>query len=113
MNNHLPVLLDAVLNVLAPKSGDCFIDATAGYGGHAAAIIQAIGPTGGAILIDRDATATRHLSEQFKDTAQVIHASFLDAAQRLTQEGILADMILLDLGVSSPQLDTALRGFSF
>jgi 16S rRNA (cytosine1402-N4)-methyltransferase len=110
---HIPVLLTQVLSVLGPQLGDDYLDATAGYGGHAAAILGSIGDRGRLILVDRDAHATRHLSERFGDRAEVMHASYLDAANRLMDAGTLVDMILLDLGVSSPQIDNKERGFSF
>jgi 16S rRNA (cytosine1402-N4)-methyltransferase len=110
---HQPVLLDQVVRVLAPKIGETYLDGTAGYGGHAAAISERTGDSGQVILVDRDANATRYLSERFGGHAEIIHADFLEGAERLLEEGRLVDMILLDLGVSSPQLDNAGRGFSF
>jgi 16S rRNA (cytosine1402-N4)-methyltransferase len=110
---HQPVLLKQVLEALHPKSGEAYLDGTAGYGGHAAPIIEEIGPKGQAILVDRDANAIQVLSDRFGDSANIIHADFLEAADRLLEEGQLVDMILLDLGVSSPQIDKAERGFSF
>jgi len=110
---HQPVLLDHVIRVLSPKPGERYLDCTAGYGGHAAAVIEHLGQNGGAILVDRDANAVRALAGRFSDSAEVIHANYLEAAERLKTEGILVDMILLDLGVSSPQIDNVERGFSF
>src|SRR4051812_48460284 len=109
---HQPVLLAPVIDVLAPQAGETFLDGTAGYGGHAAEVIKALGPSGRAILVDRDANAIRVLAERFSDQ-EIIHADFLKAADRLLKEGRLVDLILLDLGVSSPQIDNADRGFSF
>lgn len=110
---HQPVLLDHVIRVLSPKSGERYLDGTAGYGGHAAAVIERIGKNGEVILVDRDANAIRALAVRFSDSAEVMHASYLEAAERLSTEGTLLDMILLDLGVSSPQIDNVERGFSF
>lgn len=110
---HQPVLLREVLAVLAPQKGETYLDGTAGYGGHAAPILELLGTSGRAILVDRDANAVRALAERFGDSADVMHADFLEAADRLLEEGELVDMILLDLGVSSPQIDNAERGFSF
>ncbi len=109
---HQPVLLDDVVRLLDPKLGEAYLDATAGYGGHTQAIIDNIGK-GRAILVDRDRDAVQSLNRQFGNRVEVIHDSFLAAAVRLEAEGNLFDMILLDLGVSSPQLDEADRGFSF
>ena len=112
-NHHQPVLLDSVVRVLAPRTGQSYLDGTAGYGGHAKAIAALIGPHGRLILVDRDAHAVQALSTAFGETAEIIHESYLDAAKRLLDDGTLVDLILLDLGVSSPQLDNAGRGFSF
>ncbi|HVQ44994.1 MAG TPA: 16S rRNA (cytosine(1402)-N(4))-methyltransferase RsmH [Candidatus Saccharimonadia bacterium] len=110
---HQPVLLRQVIEVLDPQPGETYLDGTAGYGGHAAPILALLGLTGQAFLVDRDANATQALARRFGEGAVVIHADFLEAADRLLEEGRLVDMILLDLGVSSPQLDNAGRGFSF
>lgn len=110
---HQPVLLDDAVRVLDPQKGQIYLDATAGFGGHASAILERLGPNGRVILVDRDAMAVRALKERFGDTVEIIHDSYLEAAERLTEDGTLVDLILLDLGVSSPQLDRAERGFSF
>ncbi len=110
---HQPVLQDQVVQILNPAPGESYLDCTAGYGGHAAVIIDAVGPEGRVILVDRDANATKALGERFGDRVEIIHASYLEAARRLLEDGSLVDMILLDLGVSSPQIDNAERGFSF
>jgi 16S rRNA (cytosine1402-N4)-methyltransferase len=110
---HQPVLLDEVVKSLSPKIGESYLDGTAGFGGHAAAVLDKIGPEGRTILVDRDARAIQALAERFGDQAEIIHADFLEAAKRLLEDGTLVDMILLDLGVSSPQFDNAERGFSF
>ena len=110
---HHPVLLDSVVGVLAPKAGESYLDATAGFGGHAEALIAKIGSQSQVVLVDRDAIAIQHLSTKFQDGAEIIHASFAEAAIRLSEEGRRFDLILLDLGVSSPQLDNPERGFSF
>jgi 16S rRNA (cytosine1402-N4)-methyltransferase len=111
--HHQPVLLREVLAVLMPKPGETYLDGTAGYGGHAAAVISLTGETGQTILVDRDANAIKALAERFGDSADIWHADFLEAADRLAESGQQVDMILLDLGVSSPQIDNAARGFSF
>src|SRR5450756_443038 len=73
---HHPVLLYQVIQVLAPKSGETYLDGTAGFGSHAAAVLDKIGPRGRLILVDRDAHATQALDERFGDTAEIIHADF-------------------------------------
>lgn len=110
---HHPVLLESVVGVLAPKASQSYLDATAGFGGHAQAIIQLTGAQGQTVLVDRDITAIAHLSTKFQDGAEIIHESFSEIAERFVEEGRRFDLILLDLGVSSPQLDNPERGFSF
>lgn len=110
---HQPVLLAEVIRLLNPQLGESFLDLTGGYGGHAAAVIEKLGPKGRAVIVDRDATAVRWLQKYLRDRAMIIHADYLSAAQHLRDDGSLFDNILLDLGVSSPQLDDPARGFSF
>jgi 16S rRNA (cytosine1402-N4)-methyltransferase len=110
---HQSVLLNQVIRVLNPQEGEVYLDLTAGYGGHAEAIAEKIGPEGQMILVDRDAHAIQALSQKFGDEADIIHDSYLDAAERLREDGTLVDMVLLDLGASSPQFDNPERGFSF
>jgi 16S rRNA (cytosine1402-N4)-methyltransferase len=101
------------MTVLAPARGQSYLDATAGYGGHAAAVLERLDNDSRVILVDRDAHATAALAQRFGDRVEIIRADFLEAAERLVADGTLVDMILLDLGVSSPQIDNAERGFSF
>lgn len=110
---HQPVLLDETLAVLDPQPGDAYLDGTAGYGGHAAAVIDRLGPDARVVLVDRDHEAITALVEQFGDRVEVIHENYVDAARDLLEDGSLFDLILLDLGVSSPQFDAHERGFSF
>jgi 16S rRNA (cytosine1402-N4)-methyltransferase len=110
---HIPVLLDATLRVLSPKKGESYLDLTAGYGGHASAVIKQIGEGRNATLVDRDAMAISELQLLAEQGARLIHADFLTAAKSLIAEGEQFDMVLGDLGVSSPQLDKTERGFSF
>jgi 16S rRNA (cytosine1402-N4)-methyltransferase len=110
---HKPVLLEEVLAWLDPQKGEAYLDATAGFGGHAQAIIDRIGSDSRVVLVDRDRTAIKALGERFDQRAEIIHESFARAAEDLLADGSLFDLILLDLGVSSPQFDTPERGFSF
>lgn len=114
-SEHVPVLLEPVIGLLNPQFGQVYLDGTAGLGGHAAAVLERIGESGRAILVDRDDTAQRALAERFADDPRVElrKASFLEAAQELVEAGREVDLILLDLGVSSPQFDEGERGFSF
>ncbi len=112
-NIHIPVLLDEVLTYLDPKRGDSYLDLTAGYGGHASKILERTLEASHATLVDRDQFAIDSLKgmEVLKG-AEIIHQDFLGASQRLLAEGRQFDLILADLGVSSPHLNTADRGFS-
>lgn len=109
---HDPVLLDDVLTYLAPKQGETYLDLTAGYGGHARAIAERVGKTANAVLVDRDSMAIKALAPLVTAGARLLHTDFVSAAKQLAKEGKHFDMILADLGVSSPQLDIPERGFS-
>ena len=110
---HVPVLLNEVLEVLSPREGDRYLDLTAGYGGHAGEILGRTGSLTQATLVDRDQNAINHLSQLFdgKDI-DLRHADFLSASQALVAEGRQYDIILADLGVSSPHMNVSERGFS-
>lgn len=110
---HIPVLLDSVLSLLAPQAGESYLDLTAGYGGHARAVISRIGAANLSTLVDRDEFALNHLCDLGRQGAHILQKDFYSAARDLVNDGEKYDMILLDLGVSSPQLDRAERGFSF
>jgi 16S rRNA (cytosine1402-N4)-methyltransferase len=112
-SSHIPVLCDAVVRLLHPEVGQTYFDGTAGYGGHAAAIQAKIGPSGRLLLVDRDLEAIAALQSRFGGSATILHDDYLNAATELLADNEQVDMILLDLGVSSPQLDQAARGFSF
>ena len=111
--HHVPVLLDATLRELAPKAGESYLDLTAGYAGHAQAILAITKNEKGSVLVDRDDYAMRHLQFLKDQGVSLIHADFAAAARQLAQNGHTFDIILIDLGVSSPQLDQGERGFSF
>lgn len=110
---HIPVVHDDVLRLLDPQPGETYFDGTVGYGGHATSVMERIGEHGKAILVDRDPHAIHYLSERFKRNVHLVHSDYLSAAMDLLDKREQVDMILLDLGVSSPQLDQAERGFSF
>ena len=110
---HVPVLLDATLELLDPKDGESYLDLTAGYGGHAQAILERTTNYRHSCLVDRDEFAIQQLT-RFKELgAELRHQDFALASKELVAEGRQFDIILVDLGVSSPQLDRAERGFSF
>ena len=112
--SHIPVLLDETINGLDIKPDGIYIDGTCGGGGHSEQIAKLL--TAGRLLgIDRDPDAVNAASERLsKYNAKVVHGNYSDIAEIAAAEGIsAADGILLDLGVSSHQLDTAERGFSY
>ena len=110
---HVPVLLDDVVRLLNPKEGESYLDLTAGYGGHASAIVERTQNYREMTLVDRDDFARANLAAFVGRGAEFIHADFVSAARQLIAVGKRFDMILIDLGVSSPQLDRTERGFSF
>lgn len=111
--HHTPVLLAQTMALLNPKEGESYLDGTAGFGGHAAAVVERIGDEASVVLVDRDEYATQSLTEKFGDRVEIIHSDYLAAAELLKEQGRVFDLILLDVGVSSPQIDQAERGFSF
>lgn len=110
---HVPVLLDATLETLHPKLGESYLDLTAGYGGHANAFLEQTKNYSHAVLVDRDDYAIAHLKLLEAKGVRLMHTDFVSAAKQLIQEGTRFDIVLVDLGVSSPQLDQSTRGFSF
>ncbi|MCB9761943.1 MAG: 16S rRNA (cytosine(1402)-N(4))-methyltransferase RsmH [Alphaproteobacteria bacterium] len=114
---HRSVLLGEAVGLLAPRDGGVYVDCTLGGGGHAEALLEASAPTGRVVGLDRDpaalAAATQRLA-RFGDRFTPIRSSFAEIRRILDEMGLDAvDGILADLGVSSPQLDQAERGFSF
>ncbi len=110
--HHLPVLLQEVLSVLDPQAGESYLDLTAGYGGHADEILKRTNAPSKATLVDRDAFAQEALAERFGDDVERVHLDFEAAAKQLIGQGRTYDLVLADLGVSSPHLNVASRGFS-
>ncbi len=110
---HIPVLLNEVLATLKPQNGDTYLDLTAGYGGHASEILAKTNTFTDSVLVDRDINAIAHLKDKFvsKDV-KIVKNDFYNAALNLISEGKKFNLILADLGVSSPHLDRANRGFS-
>ena len=113
--HHKPVLLSRVLQVLEPRAGESYLDLTAGYAGHASAILDVTRNYKESCLVDRDDYAVSILKEKYShsESIEILHMDFYNAALQLLQCGKTFDMILADFGVSSPQLDLAQRGFSF
>lgn len=110
---HVPVLLDSTLQLLDPKEGENYLDLTAGYGGHARAILAATSNYADSVLVDRDEYALRHLRSFADQGVRLVQGDFVSAAKELIEEARRFRLILVDLGVSSPQLDQGERGFSF
>lgn len=112
--SHVPVLLQETIDGLAVKADGVYIDGTCGGGGHSEQIARSLS-SGRLLGIDRDPDAVNAASERLsKYNAKVVHGNYSDIAEIAAAEGISsADGILLDLGVSSYQLDTAERGFSY
>lgn len=111
--HHVPVLLEATLDQLQPIQGEKYLDLTAGYGGHASRILDKTQNYSGSVLVDRDDYAISHLQTFADKGVRLLHTDFATAATQLVEEGEQFDVVLADLGVSSPQLDQAERGFSF
>ena len=110
---HIPVLLDATLEQLHPIQGENYLDLTAGYGGHASRILEKTGNYKDSVLVDRDEFAISQLQSFKQKGVTLLHTDFATAAQQLAREGRQFSIVLVDLGVSSPQLDQGERGFSF
>lgn len=110
---HVPVLLDATLATLCPMKGENYLDLTAGYGGHARPFLAATENFTDSVLVDRDDFAIRNLAEFSSKGVRLLHTDFVSAAKALIQEEKQFNIVLVDLGVSSPQLDESERGFSF
>ena len=112
---HNSVLLDEAVEALILDPEGIFVDATLGRGGHTSRILERCGSGARVFAFDRDAEAVDHGRRNFDDPRlSIIHSAFSSMQERLSESGIEAvDGVLLDLGVSSPQLDAAERGFSF
>jgi 16S rRNA (cytosine1402-N4)-methyltransferase len=115
--SHEPVLLQESIALLQPRSGGVYCDGTAGRGGHAQAILEASAPEGRLLAIDRDpeaVLAVRRRLEPFGERVEVIHGRFSELPRILEDRGLDGvDGVIVDLGVSSPQLEEPARGFSF
>jgi 16S rRNA (cytosine1402-N4)-methyltransferase len=113
---HVPVLAGELIDLLAPHPGQTAIDGTVGGGGHARLIAERIGPSGTLIGIDRDPVAEERFAELAADvpcSTRFIRATFADGLARLLEEDVRADLVTLDLGMSSLQVDARERGFSY
>jgi 16S rRNA (cytosine1402-N4)-methyltransferase len=116
MTVHIPVLAGELVDLLDPAPGEVAVDCTFGGGGHARLIAERIGPAGTLIGIDRDPEAQARFEEMAAEVSchtRFIRASFAEGLELLRDEGVGADMVYLDLGMSSMQVDTRERGFSY
>jgi 16S rRNA (cytosine1402-N4)-methyltransferase len=117
MLQHVPVLLEEVLAALNIRPGGAYLDATFGRGGHTAAILERLSKEGRVVAIDRDPAAIQAGRARFaaEERLTLVSSPFSRLTAVASQLGVFGglDGVLLDLGVSSPQLDDALRGFSF
>jgi 16S rRNA (cytosine1402-N4)-methyltransferase len=113
---HVPVLAGELIEALDPRPGQIAIDCTLGAGGHAHLVADRIGPAGTLIAIDRDPLAEEsfaRLSADVACTTRFVRADFAHGLRTLVEQGVRADMVYMDLGMSSMQVDTRERGFSY
>jgi 16S rRNA (cytosine1402-N4)-methyltransferase len=114
---HVPVLKDEVLQFLAIRPDGFYVDGTFGRGGHSRAILGQLGTTGRLLALDRDpdAVAVAEVLQREDPRFRIVHSPFSDLGRVLAAEGVAGrvDGILLDIGVSSPQLEDPARGFAF
>ncbi len=114
---HVPVLLQEAIDGLAIRQDGVYLDGTFGRGGHSAAILARLGALGHLYAIDQDVQAIEFAAQRFADDPRfsIAHNSFANLAELCQRWGVAGrlDGVLLDIGVSSPQLDDAQRGFSF
>jgi 16S rRNA (cytosine1402-N4)-methyltransferase len=115
-SDHVPVLAEEVVSLLDPRPGETIVDGTFGAGGHSRLLASRLRGDGKLIAIDRDPTVAPFFERFRRDTgvkARLHHGEFSTVLQHLADNGVKADAILLDLGVSSMQLDRPDRGFSY
>ncbi|HET8758262.1 MAG TPA: 16S rRNA (cytosine(1402)-N(4))-methyltransferase, partial [Solirubrobacteraceae bacterium] len=113
---HVPVLAGELIEALDPRPGQVAIDCTLGAAGHARLVADRLGASGTLIAIDRDPLAEKAFAELAAEVAcdtRFIRADFEHGLRTLCEEGVKADMAYLDLGMSSMQVDTRERGFSY
>lgn len=114
--SHVPVLAGELIELCDPQPGETAIDCTFGAGGHARLVADRLGPAGTLIAIDRDPEAEHRFALFAAEAAcrvRFVRADFADGLAQLREEGVAADLVYLDLGMSSMQVDTFERGFSY
>jgi len=115
-SDHVPVLAEEVVAALDPRPGETVVDGTFGAGGHAVLLAARLQGDGKLIAVDRDPTVAPYFERFRRSTgvkARLLHGEFSATLEQLAGNGVQADVILLDLGVSSMQLDRPERGFSY
>jgi 16S rRNA (cytosine1402-N4)-methyltransferase len=113
---HVPVLASELIALLSPRPDETAVDCTFGGGGHARLVGERLGAGGTLICIDRDPAAEERFAELASEldcATRFIRADYADALVELGNEGVWADILCLDLGISSLQLDAAERGFAY
>ena len=116
MTSHVPVLAGELIELLDPQPGQVAVDATFGAGGHARLVAGRLGTEGTLVAIDRDPEAEERyaaFTAEVPCRTRFIRASFAEGLAELAAEGLKADLVYLDLGMSSMQVDTLERGFSY
>jgi len=114
--DHVPVLADELIALIDPQPGELAIDCTFGGGGHSRLLAERIGPRGTLICIDRDSGAAdrfEEIREELDTDARFVAGDFADVLSELAAQGVSADVVVMDLGISSDQLDRRERGFSY
>ena len=113
-SQHVTVLLDEAVAALDIQADGCYVDATFGRGGHSRLILQRLGPHGRLIALDRDLAAVNAAAGIADQRFRIVHSHFSTLKQVLNEAGVEhVHGVLLDLGISSPQIDEGERGFSF
>jgi 16S rRNA (cytosine1402-N4)-methyltransferase len=113
---HVPVLAGELIDVTGPAAGETAVDCTFGAGGHARLVADRLGPAGTLVCIDRDPAAEERFDElagEVACSARFLRMDYADGLELLAEEGLGADLVYLDLGISSLQVDARERGFSY
>jgi 16S rRNA (cytosine1402-N4)-methyltransferase len=116
MSTHVPVLAGELVELVDPRAGEVAVDCTVGGGGHARLVAERLGPDGLLVGIDRDPVAEERFAQLAAEVAcrtRFVRAPFARALAELRDEGLRADIVVMDLGMSSMQVDTRERGFSY
>ena len=115
-HTHVPVLAGELIDLTAPAAGETAVDCTFGAGGHARLVADRLGPAGTLVCIDRDPAAEERFEELAREVAcetRFLRMDYADGLGLLSEEELRADIVYLDLGVSSMQVDAQERGFSY